>query len=84
MRRPRCLTSFQLTKPRTCSALLSDWNIADDLKSRRLLRVTLADAEPETLAISAVYPTSRLVPPKVRVFIDELMSALSGIKISGT
>nr|WP_234885895.1 hypothetical protein [Sinorhizobium fredii] len=48
------------------------------------MRVTLADAEPETLAISAVYPTSRLVPPKVRVFIDELMSALSGIKISGT
>ncbi|MCA1407800.1 LysR family transcriptional regulator [Ensifer sp. IC3342] len=65
-------------------ALLSDWNIADDLKSGRLLRVTLADAEPETLAIWAVYPTSRLVPPKVRIFIDELVSALSGLKSSGT
>jgi len=65
-------------------ALLSDWNIADDLSSGRLMRVILEDAEPETLAIWAVYPTSRLVPPKVRVFIDAVVSALTAIKGSGT
>lgn len=65
-------------------ALLSDWNVADDLTSGRLVRVTLKDAEPETLEIWAVYPTSRLVPPKVRVFIDALVSALTEIKGSGT
>ncbi|OAP38250.1 LysR family transcriptional regulator [Sinorhizobium glycinis] len=65
-------------------ALLSDWNVADDLSSGRLARVTLEDAEPETLAIWAVYPTSRFVPPKVRVFIDALASALKAIKGSGT
>ncbi|WP_085032557.1 LysR family transcriptional regulator [Ensifer aridi] len=65
-------------------ALLSDWNVADDLSSGRLTRVTLEDAKPETLAIWAVYPTSRLVPPKVRVFIDALVSALKAIKESAT
>ncbi|WP_026617611.1 LysR family transcriptional regulator [Ensifer aridi] len=65
-------------------ALLSDWNVADDLSSGRLTRVTLEDAKPETLAIWAVYPTSRLVPPKVRVFIDALVSALKAIKGSAT
>lgn len=64
--------------------LLSDWNVADDLSSGRLTRVTLEDAKPETLAIWAVYPTSRLVPPKVRVFIDALVSALEAIKGSST
>ncbi len=64
--------------------LLSDWNVADDLSSGRLTRVTLEDAKPETLAIWAVYPTSRLVPPKVRVFIDALVSALKAIKGSAT
>ncbi|MEJ6850378.1 LysR family transcriptional regulator [Sinorhizobium fredii] len=63
-------------------ALLSDWNVADDLSSGRLMRVTLEDAEPETLAIWAVYPTSRLVPPKVRVFIDALLRALTEMKRS--
>ncbi|MCA1371697.1 LysR family transcriptional regulator [Bradyrhizobium sp. BRP14] len=65
-------------------ALLSDWNVADDLSSGRLARVILEDAEPETLAIWAVYPTSRLVPPKIRVFIDALLSALRAIKGSDT
>ncbi len=64
-------------------ALLSDWNVADDLESGRLMRVALEDAEPETLAIWAVYPTSRLVPPKIRAFIDTLVSALTEIKRSG-
>ncbi|NRP74696.1 HTH-type transcriptional regulator DmlR [Ensifer psoraleae] len=64
-------------------ALLSDWNVADDLSSGRLMRVSLADAEPETLAIWAVYPTSRLVPSKVRVFIEALVGALTEIKGSG-
>lgn len=56
--------------------LLSDWNIADDLDAGRLIRIRLEDAAPETLAIWAVYPTTKLVAPKVRVFIDRLMGAL--------
>ncbi|MEI2298587.1 LysR family transcriptional regulator [Ensifer sp. MJa1] len=63
--------------------LLSDWNIADDLESRRLIRVQLDDAEPETLAIWAIYPTTRLVAPKVRVFIDRLMGSLEEARKSG-
>jgi DNA-binding transcriptional LysR family regulator len=64
-------------------ALLSDWNIADDLETRRLVRIHLADAEPETLAIWAVYPTTKLVAPKVRVFIDKLVAALDRDRARG-
>ena len=56
--------------------LLSDWNVVDDLDAGRLVRIRLEDAEAETLAIWAVYPTTKLVAPKVRVFIDRLMRAL--------
>lgn len=56
--------------------LLSDWNIADALDAGRLIRIRLEDAAPETLAIWAVYPTTKLVAPKVRVFIDLLVAAL--------
>ncbi|MGN7292531.1 LysR family transcriptional regulator [Rhizobium sp. SAFR-030] len=57
-------------------ALLSDWNIAEDVKAGRLLRVVLEDAVPEVIGIWAVYPTTRLVLPKVRVFISALRSVL--------
>ncbi|WP_420963094.1 LysR family transcriptional regulator [Brucella sp. IR073] len=57
-------------------ALLAAWNVADDLKSGRLQRVDIKEAEPEPLNIWAVYPTTRLVPQKVRVFIAHLRDAL--------
>ncbi|MCD2184723.1 LysR family transcriptional regulator [Rhizobium sp. GN54] len=58
-------------------ALLSHWNVSDDLASGRLVRIDLPDARPETLNIWAVYPTARLVLPKVRVFIAALRQALA-------
>lgn len=49
--------------------ILSGWDVAEELASGELVRV-LADAgELESHAIWAVYPTARLVPPKVRVFM---------------
>ncbi len=58
-------------------ALLSGWNVNGDLKAKRLVRVELHDAVPETVAIWAVYPTTRLVLPKVRVFISAVRKALA-------
>lgn len=58
-------------------ALLSWWNVADDVREGRLKQITLQSAEPETLAIWAVYPTTRMLLPKVRAFIAELEARLS-------
>jgi DNA-binding transcriptional LysR family regulator len=57
-------------------ALLSEWAIADDLLAGRLQRVILDDATPEEIGIWAVYPTTRNVLPKVRVFVAALRLAL--------
>ena len=51
---------------------LSHWNVREDLLDGRLLRVELQDAETDDHTIWAVYPTARLVLPKVRMFIAEL------------
>ncbi|WP_337270423.1 LysR family transcriptional regulator [Oryzifoliimicrobium ureilyticus] len=56
--------------------LLSEWAVADDLLSGRLRRVVLDEAKPEQIAIWAVYPTTRNVLPKVRVFVTALRQAL--------
>ncbi|WP_029005693.1 LysR family transcriptional regulator [Azorhizobium doebereinerae] len=55
---------------------LSAWNVREEIARGLLEPITLADAEPEPLAIWAVYPTRRLVPPKVRLFIEALSTAL--------
>ncbi|KAF1714990.1 LysR family transcriptional regulator [Pseudoxanthomonas wuyuanensis] len=47
------------------------WHIADDLRAGRL-EVVLPDHSLATTAISAVMPQRRLVPPRVRAFIDLL------------
>lgn len=57
-------------------ANLSAWDVAADLADGRLREIVLADAEPEPLAIWAVYPSRRLVPAKVRFFIDLLAGRL--------
>lgn len=63
-------------------ALLSDWNIAGDLAAGRLQRISLEDAEPESSEIWAVYPTSKYVLPKVRVFIAAVQQALAKVSHS--
>ena len=58
-------------------ALLSEWMAREGLLSGALEEVRLTDAAPEMLTIWAVYPTRRMVPAKVRLFIDALWDALS-------
>jgi len=58
-------------------ALLSLWNVSDDIRDGRLIRLDLNDAEPEAIAIWAVYPTTRHVLPKVRTFISSLRARLA-------
>lgn len=53
-------------------ALLSAWDVEDDLAAGRLVTLDLADAEPQELAIWAVYPTARLIPQKVHAFVEAL------------
>lgn len=64
-------------------ALLSDWYVDDDVAAGRLVKIGLADAAPEEIAIWAIYPTSQLVLPKVRVFIATLRQTLlmAGIRV---
>lgn len=53
-------------------ANLSLWYAAPFFDTGKINQVILEDAEPEMLSIWAVYPTSRLVPLKVRMFIEAL------------
>ncbi|WP_308429170.1 LysR family transcriptional regulator [Brucella endophytica] len=57
--------------------LLSAWYLAEDIEAGRLISFELEDATPEPYNIWAVYPTTRLVPQKVRVFIAHLREALT-------
>ena len=57
-------------------ALLTYWDVAQDLANGTLKALTLNDAEPEQLAIWAVLPTRQHMPARVRRFIDGLRSAL--------
>lgn len=59
-------------------ANLSDWRVREELASGRLREIVLADVSPEPLVIWAVYPTRRMVPAKVRLFIDALAARLAG------
>lgn len=59
-------------------ANLSGWNVEDDLRAGVIEPIRLEDAEPEPLAIWAVYPTARLVPAKVRAFVGALEQELRG------
>lgn len=57
-------------------ALLSNWYVDEDVAAGRLVKINLVDAVPEEIAIWAVYPTSQLVLPKVRVFLATLRQTL--------
>ena len=52
-------------------ALKSMWEVGDDIREGRL-KVVLPDWSPPPHAIYALYPHSRLLPPRVRAFIDFL------------
>ena len=52
-------------------ALKSMWEVADDIRAGRL-QVVLPDWKPPGHAIYAIYPHTRLMPTRVRAFIDFL------------
>ena len=56
-------------------ALHSTWHVADDLKAGRL-QVVLPDYPLSATGIWAVMPQRRLVPPRVRAFVDFLADRL--------
>lgn len=59
-------------------ALHSTWHVADDLKAGRL-QVVLPDYPLAATGIWAVMPQRRLVPPRVRAFVDFLAGKLGDI-----
>ncbi|MCX5572827.1 LysR family transcriptional regulator [Enterobacter sp. E-TC7] len=58
-------------------ANLSRWYVEPAIAEGKLVRIVLEDAQPESLAIWAVYPTSRLIPAKVRKFVEALETQLT-------
>ncbi|KLG14913.1 LysR family transcriptional regulator [Enterobacter roggenkampii] len=57
-------------------ANLSRWYVEPAFREGKLERIVLEDAQPESLAVWAVYPTSRLIPAKVRKFVEALEAEL--------
>jgi DNA-binding transcriptional LysR family regulator len=53
-------------------AVCPTWLFTDEIETGVIERV-LMDYEPDPLPIQAVYPTRRLVPPRVRAFVDYLL-----------
>jgi DNA-binding transcriptional LysR family regulator len=54
---------------------LPDWAVVDALVTGQLQRV-LVEAETPVSGIFAVYPTNRLTTPKVRAFVDHVVTGL--------
>ncbi|UEM22717.1 LysR family transcriptional regulator [Skermanella mucosa] len=57
-------------------ALLSRWDVVTELASGTLVRIDFEALNPTEISIWAVYPSARLVPPKVRAFISALEAVL--------
>lgn len=58
-------------------ALLSEFDVRDEIARGELVALTLADARPADLDVWAVYPTARQLPRKVRVFVEALRARLA-------
>lgn len=54
------------------------WYVAGDISSGRLVPIALEDAVCRPLDIWAVYPSARMVPRRVRVFLAALEDRLTG------
>ncbi|WP_207477083.1 LysR family transcriptional regulator [Arenibaculum pallidiluteum] len=67
--REACLGGFGI-------ALLSTWDVAEEFRAGALVPVALDATLPQELTIWAVYPSARLVPPKLRVFVAAVERAL--------
>ena len=60
-------------------ALFAAWNVRDEVRAGTLVPLHLADGAPEEHSIWAVYPTARLVLPKLRLFVSTLEAALAAL-----
>ncbi|PKU24695.1 LysR family transcriptional regulator [Telmatospirillum siberiense] len=58
--------------------LIAEWNVRDELRQGTLVPLSIEGAVPEDLSIWAVYPSARLVLPKLRVFVAALEAELAG------
>lgn len=58
-------------------ALAAEWNVREDLRAGRLVPIALEDMPEDDRSIWAVYPTTRQVLPKMRVFLSALEAALA-------
>lgn len=61
---------------------MADWNAARAVADGLLVPLDLSDAAVEPIAIWAITPTARLVPPKVRLFIAAVQTALADLTLS--
>ncbi|WP_034105516.1 LysR family transcriptional regulator [Pseudomonas lurida] len=57
-------------------AMLTYWDIRNELSEGSLVMVNLEDVLPEQLSITAVLPTRQQVPYRVRVFVEHLEAEL--------
>lgn len=57
-------------------AVLSDWDVREEVARGVLVALTLSDGALEPLAVWGVHPSARFVPPKLRLFMDALGKAL--------
>jgi DNA-binding transcriptional LysR family regulator len=57
-------------------AMMTYWDVHEQLARKELKRLVLADAEPMELGIWAIFPTRRHMPVRVRAFIDVLRERL--------
>jgi DNA-binding transcriptional LysR family regulator len=56
---------------------IPDYMVADELATGRLVEV-LADKRPPPMPISAVLPSARMVPPRVRLLLEALQGLREG------
>lgn len=57
-------------------AMMTYWDVYEQMERKELRRIVLADAEPDELGIWAVFPTRTHKPERVSAFIDALRKRL--------
>lgn len=57
-------------------AVLSKWRASADVAMGRLVPIPMEDAEPKEHTISALFPSSRQILPKAKLFVDALRKEL--------
>ena len=83
MRAEGVFSAYSVEAVRTASrqglgvAMLTYWDVRDDLDTGALHLVELEDVTPEELFITAILPTRQHVPHRVRVFLQHLETVLN-------